>query len=210
VGRCGFRDYRFARVCTAARVVGRDCYHFRTMDPLETPRLILHPLRLADAEQVQRIFPHWEVVRYLAGVQWPYPADGALTYYRDFALPAMDRGEEWHWTLRLKSASEEVIGQVSLMTQENNNRGFWLGMPWQRRGYMSEAVEVATDYWFNTLGFPVIRAPKAVANTASRKISEKSGMRIVAVEERDYVAGRLMAEIWEITAEEWRLRRGSI
>jgi RimJ/RimL family protein N-acetyltransferase len=74
---------------------------------------------------------------------------------------------------------------------------------------MSEAVEVATDYWFNTLGFPVVRAPKAIRNTASRRISEKSGMRIVAMEERDYVAGRLMAEIWEITAEEWRLRRGS-
>jgi RimJ/RimL family protein N-acetyltransferase len=74
---------------------------------------------------------------------------------------------------------------------------------------MSEAVEVATDYWFNTLGFPVVRAPKAISNTASRRISEKSGMRIVAMEERDYVAGRLMAEIWEITAEEWRLRRGS-
>lgn len=200
---------RFSQVCTAVRTVGRECYHRRTMDPLETPRLILHPLRLADAEQVQRIFPHWEVVRYLAGVQWPYPADGALSYYRDFALPAMDRGEEWHWTLRLKSSPEEVIGQVSLMMQENNNRGFWLGIPWQRRGYMSEAVEVATDYWFNTLGFPVIRAPKAVVNTASRKISEKSGMRIVAMEERDYAAGKFMAEIWEITSEEWRLRRSS-
>jgi [ribosomal protein S5]-alanine N-acetyltransferase len=114
-----------------------------------------------------------------------------------------------HWTLRLKSAPEEIIGQVSLMRQESNNSGFWLSVPWQRRGYMNEAVEVATDYRFNTLGFPVVRAPKAVANTASRRISEKSGMRIVATEERNYVAGRLMAEIWEITAEEWRLRRRS-
>jgi len=32
-------------------------------------------------------------------------------------------------------------------------------------------------------------------------------MRVVAVEERDDVEGRLQAEIWEITAEEWRLRR---
>jgi RimJ/RimL family protein N-acetyltransferase len=177
------------------------------MTPLETERLLLSPLQLADAEQVQRIFPHWEVVRYLTGVQWPYPDDGALTYYRDFALPAVDRNEEWHWTLRLKTAPEQVIGQVSLMRKVNNNRGFWLGLPWQRRGYMTKAVEVATHYWFNALGFPVIRAPKAIVNTPSRRISEKSGMRIVAVEERDYVAGRLMAEIWEITAEEWGLQR---
>ncbi len=32
---------------------------------------------------------------------------------------------------------------------------------------MTEAVEVVTDYWFDTLGFPVLRAPKAVANIAS-------------------------------------------
>jgi RimJ/RimL family protein N-acetyltransferase len=62
---------------------------------LETPRLILRPLTLADAEQTQCIFPHWEVVRLLANrVPWPYPAGGALTYYRDIALPAVARGEE--------------------------------------------------------------------------------------------------------------------
>jgi RimJ/RimL family protein N-acetyltransferase len=49
---------------------------------------------------------------------------------------------------------------------------------------MSEAVEVVTDYWFSDLGFSVMRVPKAVVNTASRRISEKNGMRVVAVEER--------------------------
>jgi RimJ/RimL family protein N-acetyltransferase len=57
------------------------------------------------------------------------------------------------------------------------------------------------------LKFPVLRAPKAIANQASRRISESQGMRIVATEERDFVSGRLPAEIWEITAEEWHARR---
>jgi RimJ/RimL family protein N-acetyltransferase len=68
---------------------------------------------------------------------------------------------------------------------------------------MTEACGAVTDYWFNTLKFSVLRAPKAVANIASRRISEKSGMRIVAIEEREYVSGRLPTEIWEITAAEW-------
>ena len=72
---------------------------------------------------------------------------------------------------------------------------------------MTEASEAATDFWFNTLKFPVLRAPKAVANHASRRISETSGMRIVAKVERDYVCGRLPAEIWEITADEWNAHR---
>ncbi len=72
---------------------------------------------------------------------------------------------------------------------------------------MTEAVVAVNDYWFDVLGFPVLRAPKAIANIASRRISEKTGMRVISSEERDYVSGRLMAEIWEITAEEWRAKR---
>ena len=176
---------------------------------LETARLELRPLELADAEQAQKLFPKWEIVRFLANhVPWPYPDDGALTYYRDSVLPAMARGEEWHWSLRLKSDPGQLIGCVSLMKAEKSNRGFWLGLQWQRQGLMSEAVEVVTDYWFDELGFSVMRAPKAVLNTASRRISEKNGMRVVAVEERDYVGGRFLTEIWETTAAEWRAHRG--
>ena len=175
---------------------------------LETRRLLLRPLEIADAEEVQILFPRWEIVRYLANrVPWPYPPDGAYAYYRDVALPAVERGEEWHWMLRLKSNLSELIGCISLMRRENENRGFWLGSPWQGQGLMSEACEVVTDYWFDTLKFPVLRVPKAVANAASRRISEKQGMRVIATEDREYVCGRLPTEIWEITANEWHAMR---
>ena len=77
---------------------------------------------------------------------------------------------------------------------------------------MTEACEAVTDYWFDVLKLPVLRVPKAAVNVASRRISEKSGMRIVATKEGEYVSGRLHSEIWEITAEEWHARnkdRGS-
>jgi [ribosomal protein S5]-alanine N-acetyltransferase len=171
---------------------------------LETPRLLLRPLELADAEATQRLFPHWEIVRYLAShVPWPYPVDGALTFYRDRALPAMERGDEWHWSLRLKEAPDQMIGSISLLRNENNNRGFWVGLPWQGKGLMSEACFAVNDYWFDVLRMPALRVPKAAANLASRRISEKQGMRVVATEERNYVSGRFLTEIWEITAGEW-------
>jgi RimJ/RimL family protein N-acetyltransferase len=72
---------------------------------------------------------------------------------------------------------------------------------------MTEAVVAVNDYCFDVLGFTVLRAPKAVANLASRRISEKTGMRLIAIVERAYVSGRLPAEIWEITADEWRVKR---
>jgi hypothetical protein len=64
----------------------------RAIVRLETSRLELLPLELADAEQAQQLFPKWEIVRYLANrVPWPYLEDGSSSYYRDVALiPADD------------------------------------------------------------------------------------------------------------------------
>jgi RimJ/RimL family protein N-acetyltransferase len=172
---------------------------------LETKRLLLRPLQLADAEETERLFPQWEIVKFLnAGVPWPWPQGLAHLRYRDFILPAIERGEEWHWSMRLKDSPQHLIGKMSLQKDEWDNRGYWLGLPWQGRGLMTEAVAAANDYWFDVLGFHVLRAPKATANIASRRISEKTGMRVIASLERDYVCGRLPAEVWEITAEEWR------
>ena len=175
---------------------------------LQTPRLILQPLSwqtlAEDAARVQPLFAQWEIVQHLnAKVPWPFPEDGVLTYYRDLALPAMDRGEEWHWTLRLQSAPTQIIGAIGLMLGEIN-RGFWLAQPWQGQGLMTAAVIAANDYWFDTLSQPTLRTSKAVANQTSRRISEKMGMTVIATGESDYVSGRLPSETWEITATEWK------
>ena len=70
-----------------------------------------------------------------------------------------------------------------------------------------EACDAVTDFWFEVLEKPVLRAPKAIVNEASRRISVKQGMRIISREHRDYVCGRLPSETWEITAGEWRRRK---
>ncbi|MFJ3460611.1 GNAT family N-acetyltransferase [Achromobacter spanius] len=178
-----------------------------TLPPPElvTARLVLRPLSLDDADAIQRTFAQWEVVRFLADkVPWPYPADGARQFLQNAALPAMRRGTQWHWSVRTRAQPDQLIGVVSLMDDEpGNNRGFWLDPAHQGLGYMTEASAAVTAYWFEVLGKPVLRAPKAIANTASRRISESSGMRLVGTEERGFVSGRHPAEIWEITREEW-------
>jgi [ribosomal protein S5]-alanine N-acetyltransferase len=96
----------------------------RMIAELKTQRLTLRPLQLSDAEQMQEIFPQWEIVKFLsAKVSWPYPAGRAFENYRDRVLPAIDRGEEWHWTLRLHQSPARHIGVISLYKDEWNNRG---------------------------------------------------------------------------------------
>ncbi|HEX2327184.1 MAG TPA: GNAT family N-acetyltransferase [Candidatus Angelobacter sp.] len=177
---------------------------------LTTSRLILRPLELADHEQAQPLFGRWEVVRYLRNqVPWPYPPDGAYTFYREIALPQMQRGEAWHWSLRLKATPQQMIGSISLIKGDTDNRGFWIAPPWWGQGLASEAADAVTDFWFDVLDFERLVVPKAAENVASRKISEKQNMRLVGTEFRDYVSGRLPTEIWAITRQEWHARRNA-
>ncbi|WP_428685369.1 GNAT family N-acetyltransferase [Sphingopyxis sp.] len=174
---------------------------------LSTTRLLLRPLELADHAEIQAIFPQWKIVRHLnALVPWPYPADGALTYVRDVALPAMVAGAAWHWSIRNKETPDRLIGVISLMLGAEENRGFWLDPRHWGKGLIREASDAATDYWFDILGQPVLRVPKAIDNAASRAISTGSGMRVIWRGQKDYVEGSLPTELWEITAEEWRAR----
>lgn len=170
-----------------------------------TNRLLLRPLRLDDAPQIQAVFPQWEIVRYLLNVvPWPYPPNGAFEHLSRTALPAIERGEQWVWTLRLKSAPEQIIGVIHLRMGEEDHRGFWLAPEFRGRGLMGEACAWANDFWFETLGFPVLRVAKAAENLASRRISERHEMRKVGETEKNYVCGPRRTEVFEMTADEWR------
>jgi len=136
--------------------------------------------RSTDADQIQAIFPQWEIVRFLRDiVPWPYPPGAALEYLRDVALPEMNRGESFNWTLRLAIDPIASIGFLHLKIGESHNRGFWLGPPPSGQGLMTEACAWANDFWFDVLGHQPFASAKAVANTASRRISLKHGMRVI-------------------------------
>ncbi|HDR2795497.1 MULTISPECIES: GNAT family N-acetyltransferase [Enterobacter] len=178
-----------------------------TTPTLKTERLFLKPLVSEDAPQIQRLYPRWEIVRYMvATVPWPYPDNGAENYVNNVALPDVEKGVAWFWTLRRHDATDELMGLICLYDVEDNNRGFWLAPEWQGQGYMREASIAATDFWFNTLNKPVLRAPKAADNCRSQRISASSGMRLIRTEKKEYVSGLLDSELWEITRDEWNAR----
>lgn len=177
---------------------------------LKTERLLLKPLVAEDAPQIQELYPRWEIVRYMvSSVPWPYPDDGAAHYVNNVALPAMAKGLAWVWTIRHQDNPDNLIGVICLDDAENNNRGFWLAPEYQGQGLMREASMAATDYWFNTLNRPVLRAPKATENIRSLHISASSGMRLIKTEKRQFVSGLLDSQLWEITRDEWNAYHSS-
>lgn len=178
------------------------------MNNLETEHLHLRPLSLDDAALIQSIFPIWEIVQWMADtVPWPYPSDGAMTFVSTIALPAMQQGKAWHWSIRSKADPHRLIGVISLKAGDENNRGFWIDPACQGHGFATEASDAVTDFWFNQLGNAVLRVPKAVGNIGSRRISEKQGMKIVKTLKLPFVSGLHDAELWEIDAADWRRHR---
>ncbi|MBO9575826.1 MAG: GNAT family N-acetyltransferase [Sphingobium sp.] len=176
--------------------------------PLATERLLLRPVTIADAPAMQAVFPQWEIVRFLdSRIPWPYPPDGARNYLRHVVLPFVEKGMWWSWSIRTRAEPNRLVGMIDLFDWTDDNRGFWIDPAAQGHGYASEASEAVTDYWFDVLKRPVMRIPKAIENEASQRISEKQGMRRIDRQEKDYVGGRMMSDVWEITAQEWRARR---
>ncbi len=54
--------------------------------------------------------------------------------------------------------------------------GYWIGAPFQRRGYALEMSKGAIDFAFNILGLHRIRAGAQVGNAASLALLKKLGM----------------------------------
>lgn len=121
---------------------------------LKTPRLTLRPLRATDAARIQSLFPHYEVLKYMvAAIPWPYPADGAQQFV-DGALASMTREERCVWAIVEDAAGDDLlIGCIDLFPNKaDDNRGFWFGLPYQGKGYMTEAVAAVTDFAFDVVG----------------------------------------------------------
>ncbi|MBS0521028.1 MAG: GNAT family N-acetyltransferase [Proteobacteria bacterium] len=176
---------------------------------LETPRLVLRPLRRKDGPVIQHRFPHWEIVRHLsAGIPWPYPPDGAATHV-DACLGEMARGEKAHWALIPRSGPADLIGMISLWPDDGvsrSQRGFWLAPEFHRRGLMMEAAERVTAYAFLDLGWPELWFTNAQENLGSRRIKEKQGARLVDLMIGRFVGGPGPQMVWHLLREDWMAR----
>jgi len=89
---------------------------------LETPRLVLRPLRRKDAPVLQHRFPRWEIVRHLdAKIPWPYPSGGAVAHI-ETCLGEMVRGEKAHWAIIPKTGPADLIGVIDLWPDDGVSR----------------------------------------------------------------------------------------
>ncbi|ASL47102.1 Spermidine N(1)-acetyltransferase [Burkholderia sp. AD24] len=143
---------------------------------LTTPRLILRPPRLDDAEALFAIWSDEEAMRYFS-----FPA---MTRF-DQATERVERlvkssveGKDFVCVVELQ-ASGEVLGNCDLFRVDEQCRRAEIGFSLKRRhwgsGFMSEAATAVIGHAFGTLNLRRLEADIDPRNTASAHLLERLG-----------------------------------
>ncbi|MEG0767800.1 MAG: GNAT family protein [Clostridia bacterium] len=151
---------------------------FSRMPQLETPRLLLRKLTLADAQDIYAYSKDPEVSRH---VLWEahrsiHDSRAYLRY-----LQRLYRNDEpASWGIVWKQTGQ-VIGTVGYMwwNQENNSAevGYSLSRDFWNRGIMTEALMEVMRFGFEVMRLHRIEAQHEVDNPASGRVMVKAGMR---------------------------------
>ena len=176
---------------------------------LRGTRLCLRGPRADDADAVFALFSDPAVMRY-----WSRPpmaaraeAEGRIAEYaEDFrARKALQ------WVIATR-ANDEVIGTCALFRFESRQRraetGYALRSDHWGRGLAGEAVALALDWGFRTLGLDCIEADIDRRNTGSRKLLGRLGFTSEGLlRDRHFVAGETRdTESFGLLAADWARR----
>lgn len=140
---------------------------------LATERLLLRPFTLDDAPAVQRLASAYEVAENTLLIPHPYP-EGAAAEWIAKQKPANNH------VFAITLHEGDVIGAVGLEVQPEHDRGeigYWIGVPYWGRGYMTEAARAVIGWAFESLRLRRVFAFHFTRNPASGRVMQKIGMR---------------------------------
>ncbi len=125
----------------------------RYQPSLQTQRLRLRPFVADDAENLAKMAGTPEIYSATISIPHPYSITAAKTWIA--GLPHLYRtGSAVHFAISLLE-SKQLIGAIALREIDNKNATaeleLWVGQPWQRQGYASEALPEVIKFSFNQL-----------------------------------------------------------
>jgi RimJ/RimL family protein N-acetyltransferase len=145
---------------------------------LETERLLLRPLSRADAARVRELAGDAHIAATTLNVPHPYE-EGMAEAWIDTHQALYEAGEAAQFALILKDTLE-LIGCMGLTIRAGMRHaevGYWVGVPFQGRGYCSEALQRMISFAFGPLKLHRVYAHHFLTNPASGRVMQKAGMR---------------------------------
>lgn len=112
---------------------------------------------------------------------WPYDALSRAAFRRRLQqYRAEMRNDTGYAFLIFRKQDDQLLGGVSMSNirrgvAQSASLGYWIGQPFARHGYMSEALLAVLSYSFDTLGLHRMEAACLPGNTASRGLLAKAG-----------------------------------
>jgi len=176
-----------------------------TLPTLETVRLKLRPYSEADIAELVPLIGAREVAATTLRIAHPYTEQDA----RAFLALAQEPGKIWLATT-LRSDGRQ-IGGVGLRVEDPHRHaelGYWLGVPYWRQGYATEAAGEMLRYGFVDLGLHRIFASHFRHNPASGRILVKLGMRYEGCQ-REHLRKWdqfVDSELYGVLRQEWKDR----
>ena len=142
---------------------------------IKTARLVLRPFDASDAPRVQQLAGDREVAYNTLRIPHPYP---------DGEAEAWIRGQEQaiaEGSYQFAIDDGMLVGGIGLHVTKPFDRaeiGYWLGVPYWGRGYVTEAVAAILEFGFEELGLHRLYAGYFSRNAASGRVMEKNGMKL--------------------------------
>ena len=144
-------------------------------DVIETERLTLRPLRASDAGPLSLYAGDRRVAEMLERVPHPYPPGAAEQF---IARQRSGASPERIWAMdAAKIEGAEFLGVIGLRPDEDGGLriGYWVGPPFWRTGYASEAAVAVVDAAQRS-GAPRVAARVVATNEASAQVLMNAGL----------------------------------
>lgn len=142
---------------------------------ITTERLVLRPFTPDDAPAIQRLASAHDVAATTLLIPHPYPEGAAAEW-----IAGHDDASNNHIFAIAPRDGGEAMGAIGLHVERNHDRaeiGYWIGVPYWNRGYVTEAAKAIVDYVFNTLNLNRVFAFHFTQNPASGRVLQKIGMK---------------------------------
>ncbi|AYZ14600.1 GNAT family N-acetyltransferase [Chryseobacterium arthrosphaerae] len=147
---------------------------------IETERLILSQLEEKDIPFITEYLQHRIYSDLTSNIPYPYTENDAI-FWLKMSKEAFENKSGY--TFGIRNKEEELIGAIGLHDRDDDKAelGYWIGIPYWNKGYVTEAARAIVDFGFKELGLNKIYATHFFHNPASGKIMEKIGMEKEAV-----------------------------
>lgn len=158
---------------------------------------------MRDADDVQHLAGDRAIADTTLNVPHPYE-DGMAEEW----IASLEAGTTATYAVILADTSD-LIGAISLKIDLGANTGelgYWIGRPYWRNGYATEAAVAILDYGFESIELDKIHAAHLARNPASGRVMAKAGMHYDRTElDATEKWGRLEDLVWySVSRDAWR------